>query len=168
MSNTDYRLHKKLLASDRDRFFNCIIDFFFIIILIFVCTFFVLLAGNVFQIGIYGIWEKALDELGFVGSCLSFAVIYYLIFESLFARTMGKIITGCIVVNENGLKPNFKIICIRTVCRLIPFDLFSFLGKSGRFWHDSISKTYVVEKADLEKDMEIFYNLDLIGKKEVI
>lgn len=166
MSNTDYRLNKKLLASDRDRFFNCIIDFFFIIIFIFVCTFFVLLAGNVFQIGIYGIWEKALDELGFVGSCLSFAVIYYLIFESLFARTMGKIITGSIVVNENGLKPNFKIICIRTVCRLIPFDLFSFLGKSGRFWHDSISKTYVVEKKDLESDMEIFCNVNLIGIKD--
>lgn len=168
MSNTDYRLHKKLLASDRDRFFNCIIDFFFIIILIFVCTLFVLLSGNVFQIGIYSIWEKTLDELGFVGSCLSFAVVYYLIFESLFARTMGKIITGSIVVNENGLKPNFKIICIRTVCRLIPFDVFSFLGKSGIFWHDSFSKTYVVDKRGLERDLDFFYSVDQIGEKEVI
>ncbi|WJS96204.1 RDD family protein [Flavobacterium johnsoniae] len=168
LSNSVYVLRKQLLTSDRDRFFNCIIDFFFIIIFIFVCTFFVLLAENVFQIGIYGIWEKALDELGFVGSCLSFAVIYYLIFESLFSRTIGKIVTGSIVVNENGIKPNFKMVCLRTVCRLIPFDVFSFLGKSGRFWHDSISKTYVVEKKDLEQDMENFYSLDLIGKKEVI
>ncbi|MCY1461177.1 hypothetical protein D9M71_788050 [compost metagenome] len=61
------------------------------------------------------------------------------------------------------MRPNFKAICIRTLCRLIPFDALSFLGKSERIWHDSISKTFVVEKKDLENDMEMFYSLNLIG-----
>ncbi|AWK04132.1 RDD family protein [Flavobacterium crocinum] len=163
MSDSTYVLHKKLLTSDRDRFFNCIIDFVFISVFIFVFSFFVVIIGNVFQWNAYGAWVEIMINLGVIGTYLSFAIIYYLIFESLFPRTIGKIVTGSIVVNENGIKPNFEMVCLRTVCRLIPFDVFSFLGKSGRFWHDSLSKTYVVEKNDLEKDMEIFYNLDATG-----
>lgn len=111
-------------------------------------------------------WIEIVINLGVVGTYLSFAIIYYLFFESIFGRTMGKFLTGSIVVNEHGLKPDFATICKRTLCRLIPFDALSFLGKSEMFWHDSISKTYVVEKQDLKKDMEMFYNLNLIGKRE--
>lgn len=111
-------------------------------------------------------WVEILIFLGMTGTYLSFAIFYYLVFESLFGRTMGKIITGSIVVDENGLKPSFGVVCTRTLCRLIPFDALSFLSKSGRIWHDSFSKTYVVEKKDLQKDMEFFYSLELIGSKE--
>ncbi|WP_163397974.1 RDD family protein [Flavobacterium fluviatile] len=78
-------------------------------------------------------------------------------------RTAGKFVTGTIVVNQNGKKPNLIAIIIRTLSRLIPFDAFSFLGKSGKIWHDSISKNYVVDKQNLIKDMEIFYSPELIG-----
>ncbi|MBZ4036204.1 RDD family protein [Flavobacterium sp. 17A] len=168
MADSTYVLEKKLLTSDRDRFFNGIIDFVFISVSIFVFTLLVVITGNVFQWDIYSVWVEIIISMGAVGTYLSFAVIYYLFFESLFGRTIGKIITGSIVVDENGIKPSFKIICLRTLCRLIPFEAFSFLSKSARFWHDSFSKTYVVEKKDLEQDMEIFYSLDLIGEKEVI
>lgn len=168
MANSTYVLEKKLLTSDRDRFFNCIIDFVFISVFIFVFSFFVVIIGNVFQLNAYGAWVEIMISLGVVGTYLSFAIVYYLFFEGLFGRTIGKIVTGSIVVDENGLKPSFKIIFIRTLCRLIPFEALSFLSKSARFWHDSFSKTYVVEKKDLEQDMENFYSLDLIGQKEVI
>ncbi len=163
MSNSVYIVEKKLFTSDRDRFLNCIIDFFFIFFSIFIVTIFVIITGNIFQWDIYNGWVEIMIKLGMLGAYISFAIVYYLVFEGLFGRTMGKIITGSIVVNENGLKPSFGVICIRTLCRLIPFDALSFLGKSERIWHDSISKTYVVEKKDLEKDMEMFYNLNLIG-----
>ncbi len=113
--------------------------------------------------GVYSLWLKIMSSLGVLGTYFCFAVVYYLIFENLFGRTVGKFLTGSIVVNEYGIKPNFTTVFTRTVCRLIPFDALSFLGESGRIWHDSISKTYVVEKNDLEKEMEIFYSLNFIG-----
>ena len=131
--------------------------------MIFIFTLLVVIIGNIFQLDVYRMWLEIMTALGVFGTYLSFAMFYYLVFESFFGRTIGKIITGSVVANENGLKPSFGVICIRTLCRLIPFDALSFLGKSERMWHDSISKTYVVEKKELEKDMEIFYSLNLIG-----
>ena len=168
MSNSIYVLEKKLLTSDRDRFVNCILDFIFIVVAIVVFTFLIVIIGNIFQWDIYRIWIEIARDLGMVGVYFSFAIFYYLVLESLFGRSVGKFITGSIVVTKNGIKPNFSFICIRTLCRLIPFDALSFLGKSGRIWHDSLSNTYVVEKKALEKDMEFFHNINLIGVEEIV
>jgi len=165
LSDSNYVVNNKLLTSDRDRFFNGLVDFVFISVFIFVFSLLVVIIGNIFQWDIYNAWVEIVISLGAVGTYLSFAIIYYLLLESLFGRTVGKIVTGSIVVNENGIKPSFKIICVRTLCRLIPFEVLSFLSKSARFWHDSFSKTYVVEKRDLEKDMETFHGINLIGKE---
>lgn len=51
-----YILEKKLLTSDRDRFFNCIIDFVFILVTIFVVTFVIVIIGNILQWDIYRMW----------------------------------------------------------------------------------------------------------------
>jgi uncharacterized RDD family membrane protein YckC len=168
MSNTAYVLEKKLFATDRDRFVNCILDFIFILIVIFIFTLLIVILGNIFQIDIYRIWVEIMIDLGMIGTYLSFAMFYYLTLEGFFGRSIGKFITGTIVVNQNGLKPSFGIICKRTLCRLIPFDALSFLSKSGRIWHDSLSETYVVEKKVLEEEMKLFHDLNLIGTSEVI
>lgn len=70
---------------------------------------------------------------------------YYIITEGLFARSIGKLITGCKVVNEKGGRPSFGQILGRTFARLIPFEAFSFLGTTGRGLHDSVAKTFVVK-----------------------
>jgi uncharacterized RDD family membrane protein YckC len=67
---------------------------------------------------------------------------YYLFFEGIWARTPGKLILGTVVVDEAGDRPSFARIVGRSLCRFIPFDVFSFLGERG--WHDSMSKTHVV------------------------
>jgi uncharacterized RDD family membrane protein YckC len=67
---------------------------------------------------------------------------YYAFFEGIWARTPGKLVCGTIVVTQEGTKPSFGCIALRTVCRFIPFEPFSFFGERG--WHDGISKTYVV------------------------
>ncbi len=70
---------------------------------------------------------------------------YYIFFESLTGRTLGKLVTGTKVVNENGLRASFGQILGRSFSRLIPFEVFSFLGEKGRGWHDSLPRTYVVK-----------------------
>ena len=86
-----------------------------------------------------------------------FLIVYYLLMESLTQRTLGKYITGTIVVMEDGSKPTFKTVFLRTLCRLIPFDGFSFLTEKPRGWHDRFVKTYVV-------DVKV-YNSALLLKK---
>lgn len=72
-------------------------------------------------------------------------IIYYIFFEGFTGRSIGKYFTKTKVVTEQGKKPLFSQIAIRTLCRLIPFEAFSFLGERAIGWHDSISKTRVVE-----------------------
>jgi len=69
---------------------------------------------------------------------------YYMAFEGLFSRTIGKFVTGTIVVDESGFPPSFGQLLGRTLARFIPFEPFSFLGSETRGWHDSLSGTYVV------------------------
>jgi len=70
---------------------------------------------------------------------------YYFFSEAATSRTLGKLITGTKVVDENGGLPTIGQVFGRTLCRLIPFEVFSFFGSSARGWHDSIPKTYVVK-----------------------
>jgi uncharacterized RDD family membrane protein YckC len=72
------------------------------------------------------------------------AIGYYGFFEGLWARTPGKWVCGTMVVSEAGTPPTFRAVIIRTLCRYIPFEPFSFFGKVGSGWHDTISKTQVV------------------------
>ena len=68
---------------------------------------------------------------------------YYAFFESLWARTPGKLLFGTKVVNEDdGGRPSIGQVLVRTACRFIPFEALSCFGE--RAWHDGIPKTYVV------------------------
>ncbi len=69
---------------------------------------------------------------------------YYILQEFFWGRTLGKFITGTKVVTADGTSPSFIQIVGRTLCRLIPFDWFSFLEESPIGWHDKLSKTRVV------------------------
>jgi len=71
---------------------------------------------------------------------------YYVFFEGIWGRTPGKFVCGTVVVTQGGTKPTLGRIALRTVCRFIPFEPFSFFGERG--WHDEISNTYVVSTRD--------------------
>ena len=83
------------------------------------------------------IWELLLGYL--------LAIIYYFVLEATTGRTLGKLITKTKVVMRNGDEPSHGTIFKRTLCRLIPFEPFSFFGGDEMGWHDSISNTRVVE-----------------------
>jgi uncharacterized RDD family membrane protein YckC len=72
------------------------------------------------------------------------SLLYYVPFEYLTGRSPAKWITGCKVVNVDGDRPGFGQIVGRTFARMIPFEPFSFLGSTGRGWHDTLPKVYVV------------------------
>ena len=74
------------------------------------------------------------------------ATFYYCLLEHLTGRSVGKMITKTRVVTELGEKPSFMNILGRTLCRFIPFEPFSFLfGEDAKGWHDTISKTLVIQ-----------------------
>lgn len=76
---------------------------------------------------------------------LTALVGYYVLMELMFQRTIAKFLTGTIVVNNDGLRPTFQQILGRSLARCIPFEPFSFLAKQPPVgWHDSLSKTLVV------------------------
>lgn len=90
-------------------------------------------------------------------------IAFYTAFEAATGRTVGKFITGTVVVTESGTKPEPIAYFYRSLCRLIPFEIFSFLG-SGVGWHDTITKTRVVRKHDFETYVLQQYEFDEIGK----
>jgi uncharacterized RDD family membrane protein YckC len=93
-------------------------------------------------------------------------IVYYGLFETVSMRTFGKYITNTMVVNRDGTSPDSMRIFLRTLCRLIPLEAISFLGRPPIGLHDNLSKTLVVDIAlfrdarpmkdikDIEKDNE--------------
>ena len=88
--------------------------------------------------------DAALSIAGWVIG-LSVSLLYFIVMESLFQRTIAKFLTGTRVIAANGSRPTFKQIVGRSFAHFIPFEQFSFLGGQHPVgWHDSLSGTRVV------------------------
>ncbi len=83
------------------------------------------------------------DANGYAVSVVLY-IIYYLPQEAVWGRTIGKHITGTKAVNQDGTELTFRSAVGRTLCRFIPFEVLSFVGRRPRGWHDSFSKTMVI------------------------
>jgi uncharacterized RDD family membrane protein YckC len=165
-SQNQFEVTDDILASQGQRFLNLLLDYVGQIALM-------MLVGVV--IGVISVVTgnqqlanmfdnmNTLTEYGFT---IVLVLIYYNMFEIFTSRTLGKFITKTIVVDEYGNKPEYQTIMIRSLCRLIPFDALSFLGATSRGWHDSISRTYVVQKNLLEEKKKLFNSFEEIGKTE--
>lgn len=78
------------------------------------------------------------------GAGLVSVILYFAIMEATTGRTIGKIITHTKVVNACGRKPSFKSIIMRSLLRVIPLNVLSFLIAHTDGWHDRWSKTTVI------------------------
>lgn len=78
-------------------------------------------------------------------------IAYYLILEYRLGQTVGKMLTGTVVVDEYGNRPSFRQVLLRFLVRHIPlFNALSFFFyKDRRGWHDRWSGTYVVHKSSV-------------------
>ncbi len=80
-----------------------------------------------------------------IGLGILVTLLYYSFFEGITGRTLGKFFTKTKVVTEEGKRPDFGTIVVRSLCRNIPFNAVSFLSSDAIGWHDRFSKTRVVE-----------------------
>lgn len=172
MSNSAYILDSKLLASNGSRFVNNLIDssltYVFSLALQYYVFPFLIGFLDSFDLTGFGIWYYNLNEWYWVGISWIITIAYYLVMEGLLGRSIGKFITGTIVIDANGDIPDFIAILKRSLVRFIPFEAISFLGHSGRGWHDTLSNTYVVNKKEFEEDIKMFHEFKLIGVEEII
>ena len=106
--------------------------------------------GILLNIPFYFIWKDALIKQKdvflitkiFLFCSLVIILLYWYILEKYYHTTLGKKLLKLQVVGNE--KSNFFI---RSVFKIVPFDIISFLfTKDGKFWHDIFSSTEVVEK----------------------
>jgi uncharacterized RDD family membrane protein YckC len=132
-------------APKGQRFVNFLIDRFFLYLcwkfflvksIIVVLQFLGFVVENNYQY-IIGIWLVL----------IIFNLLFYAIFESLTGgKTLGKLATQTRAVNADGSRINFKTALLRSLSRMVPFDVFSALGDPSYPWHDRWTNTYVIDE----------------------
>jgi len=165
MESKTFRVTTDLLASQGQRLGNYLLDLIIQYALIFLLAIVLVVFADVVGNSELSYWVGNMStvESYVVGYVVMF--FYYGLTEVFLSRSIAKFVTKTVVVNQNGAKPDSGTIVKRTLCRMIPFNHFSFLG-GGRGWHDSISETYVVKKDLLEEKKRLFYAFDEIGQTE--
>ncbi len=68
-------------------------------------------------------------------------------------KSIGKFITKTRAVTIHNEQLSFSNALGRSACRIIPFEAFSFLGEKNNGWHDSISKTKVIDDIGWENEI---------------
>jgi uncharacterized RDD family membrane protein YckC len=131
----------RISASQPKRYLNFLIDLLLQLVILYFLTF------------IYIIILHKIPQINFISfiyySVLDFVILilYYTLSEGLWGKSPAKFITHTKVIRENGQSLTFYITLLRTLCRCIPFDALSFLFfKNPKGWHDSLSKTIVIDE----------------------
>jgi len=100
-----------------------------------------------------------LSQTAFVRIGFAFAILYFPLSEGFLGRTVGKLITGTVVVNRAGRTAGVLPAAIRTVTRLIevnpfllggiPAGLVALNTKANQRIGDLLANTYVVPTKEL-------------------
>lgn len=164
MSPREYIIPDEIIASNRQRFVNVVIDYVARLGLTFVIGMIAAMIGVLTGNEEILIFFQNITRIQELTIGLVVLLLYYNVFEIFFGTTIGKLITKTVVVDVYGEKPTANAILIRSLCRLIPFEVFSFFGTPCIGWHDSLSKTYVVNKEDLRTSKALFHSFNEIGE----
>ncbi len=136
------------LASQGDRLTNYFIDYIammlFGVVIVLIYFFFIDPDSDYLYEEDTGLKAKLIEYA--LGAVIT--IMYYLLCETLFkGKTLGKLITKTRAINLDNSKMGFEDTLLRTLCRIIPFEAFSFLG-NGPGWHDKFSDTKVIKDRD--------------------
>ncbi len=164
MENATFTVTDDLLASQGQRFLNFCIDALIQYGILLAIGTTIQLIAEITNNYVVSDWLKSLGSFDLFLVVLLIAFFYYYLTETYFSRTFAKYFTKTIVVTKEGIRPYYKSILIRTICRFIPFEAFSFLAMPSRGWHDRLSETYVVKKKRLTQKRDLFYHFDEIAK----
>ncbi|MEL6863183.1 MAG: RDD family protein [Bacteroidota bacterium] len=145
------------VASKKQRFINYLIDviaFYFLAFLIgLIAAVFIIGTGNeemILEEPEESLVTKLRDYL--LGSVL--VLFYYFVFEYLTkGKTLGKYFTRTRSVTMDNRRMGFSTTLKRSLCRLIPFEAFSFLGDEPTGWHDTMTNTKVI----IDENWEDYY-----------
>lgn len=107
MSNSTYILDDKLLASTGSRFLNYILDIVAIVVLIFAFSFIAAALASFFDLNEFLYWMGNLSDLQGKLIFVVISIFYYSFTEGLCGRSLGKFITGTVVVDEKWRKTFF-------------------------------------------------------------
>lgn len=154
-----------MLVSWNWRLLNLIID---LVVVIFI-FFFIGIIGFIFSM--FGNdamldWMANMDGLTDRVFTTFVMVVYLFVMEFYTQRTVGKFVTGTMVVMEDGTRPEARAIMVRALCRIIGFEAFSFLRSKPRGWHDSAANTYVVDAKKYKQALELNQSFKQIGVAE--
>jgi uncharacterized RDD family membrane protein YckC len=92
---------------------------------------------------------------GTLGSCLIgiVGIAYYVVMETMYGGTVGKLALGLKVVKEDGSAPDWQTSIIRTLLRIVDGLFFYLIGAilvwtspTNQRLGDKVAKTFVVKK----------------------
>lgn len=146
MEPVKFIITQDLLASRGLRFLNCLLDLMFVYILGLSAAASVDIIADMTYNHSLSAWIENMDKATKLFFGILIMLFYYGLTEFYLSRSVAKYITKTVVVMEDGSRPDRNTILKRTLCRLIPVDMFTFLGADARGWHDTFSQTYVVKK----------------------
>lgn len=161
-----YKLVENYKAKKLLRFINFIIDYVVSIIIVVVMysiaiLIYSLLTGTDYVINADKLANinKYLDR---IITAVCYAFVIYLTEFLTKGRSLGKLITGTMVVKDDGSLPTSEDFLKRNFSRIVPFDGLSFLGSRG--WHDSWSDTKVVKRKAYLEAVERENSIEDIGQ----
>lgn len=157
------KITPQMYASKSKRFVNFIIDYIGQLIIGGAIGITMAIVSEITGDYEYVAWIDTMGTLGEYALGIVILIVYYMVFETITGRTLGKYITNTKVLTEDGQKPEADKILYRTLSRMIPFEAFSFLGDEGRGWHDSLAKTVVVDIKKYNEIVELQNSLSEIG-----
>lgn len=163
MNNSNIVVSEDLLASKNNRFINHLIDLIPQYAIMYGISYMFLYIGDFTENYYLLDYWNGLNRFEDLVYSYTLLLLYFFLMESTTSRSLGKYVTKTMVISHSGDKPSQQQIFIRTLCRMIPFDGLSFLGTNGRGWHDSMSKTYVVDVDKFNARMHASNSLDQIG-----
>ncbi|MBS1773234.1 MAG: RDD family protein [Bacteroidetes bacterium] len=134
-------------ASIGNRFVNWLIDLLIYYLLVFIAFFIIgiILVSSSPATYEWIISEEFSAKLAQVLISIIVYLLYYVTLEGATkGLTIGKLVTRNRAVREDGTHITWGIAFKRSLCRIIPFEVFSALG--GTPWHDSITKTTVIKR----------------------
>ncbi|HEX7902900.1 MAG TPA: RDD family protein [Chitinophagaceae bacterium] len=146
--NYEYQL---IQASSGKRFLNYIIDVLSFSVFSYLLSYVLVAISYDLAVLIYGDGET----FNLVGQLIILLLygMYMGLIESIFkGRSLGKLITGTVAVNEDGTHISGHTALLRGLCRAVPFNAFSALGNPSYPWHDKWTKSYVVDIKSLNRE----------------
>jgi hypothetical protein len=81
-------------------------------------------------------------------------IFYFFVFEYVFGRTIGQLLTNACVVDQRNRKPDVNTLMLRTILRLNPLDVFTFFSLRKEGWHDRFSGTKTISSKNRKMRMD--------------